>query len=117
MQKWHALLFVGGLLSQLALVGCQPTTPAVSSLPEPSFDAPKLAAAQPPAPFSRLKRRRRRYRASQGTGRDSARIASSGAVPLGGPTVAPRAWKGFVASSATNRRAVAFGQNAPPKVG
>src|SRR3954469_9921708 len=52
MAKWHASLVVAGaLLVQLALVGCQQQTPAVATLPPPSFDAPRLAA-RPTAPVA-----------------------------------------------------------------
>jgi N-acetylmuramoyl-L-alanine amidase len=52
MAKWHAPLVLGALLAQLALVGCQQNTPAVATLPPPSFDPPRLAMGRPPAPVS-----------------------------------------------------------------
>ncbi|HSV14940.1 MAG TPA: N-acetylmuramoyl-L-alanine amidase [Tepidisphaeraceae bacterium] len=52
MAKWHAPLVLGALLTQLALVGCQQQTPPVATLPPPSFDAPRLAMARPPAPVA-----------------------------------------------------------------
>ena len=53
MAKWQ-IPIVGGLLSLMSLVGCRQNTSSVSSVPPPSFDAPKLAAYRPVAPVAAL---------------------------------------------------------------
>lgn len=53
MAKWNVSFLIAGFVAPLALVGCKPSTPAVATLPPPSFDAPRMTAvaraAAPPA--------------------------------------------------------------------
>jgi N-acetylmuramoyl-L-alanine amidase len=51
MAKWHTRFMGGGVLLLLGLGGCQQYAPSVTSLPPPSFSAPKVdEAPAPPAP-------------------------------------------------------------------
>jgi hypothetical protein len=106
MAKWHAfLLIVGGLL-----VGCQENQPAISSLPAPSFEAPRLAAVQPIRPTTPSQPLASAYPNSQRT-IPSPRMGSSAGVPMGWvPPVAPRPWRWIIVhhSATTTGGAAAF---------
>jgi N-acetylmuramoyl-L-alanine amidase len=111
MAKWQLPFIVGAFLAQISLVGCTDNRPAVSSLPPPSFDAPRMMAVAPtPPPFSSapmassLPNSKRSYLPPP-------RYASAAGIPMGWvPPVAPRAWRWIVIhhSATTTGGAAAF---------
>jgi N-acetylmuramoyl-L-alanine amidase len=111
MAKWHFPLVVGALLAQLALVGCQQNSPAVSTLPPPSFDAPRLAAARPaPAPVAVQPRPTPPLPAPSKTVIPPKVAANTGVPRDWVPPVAPRPWRWIVIhhSATTTGGAAAF---------
>src|ERR1700722_17384683 len=111
MAKWH-FLFVAGLIALTGLVGCVDNRPVISSLPPPSFDAPRLAAVQPTRPM--LPSPPIAYGSANSPrpqSRPSPRYASASGLAMGcEPPGAPRAWPWLVIhhSATTTGGAAAF---------